>query len=121
MKIIIKYLLIAFLSFFITHSAIGDWDGTFEVVAIEGEEDCDNTLAWHGDVFCQTSLESDNQHWVGYQTYTFNLDAPDSGIATGIVDVDSYSEPIQNCDGINYESWTSPPNPAIVTIVVETD
>jgi len=123
MKNTIKLLLIAFLGFCLTWVALGEWNAKIDVVVTEGEDDCDYP-SYVGDVECKIlpNGDSDKQTWAGYDTYTFYLDAPDSGTAQGRVDLDDGGDPPQSwCADVDTDSWSTPYSSIVIPLVPETN
>ena len=119
MKNLSKYLLIVFLALFCTFGVFGDWNGTFYVDVLEGDDDCDSP-AFTGTVRCILSNSNwDEKPWGGYLTYTFNLTAPHQGYADGTVQVQNSGDDPISCYGFETETWGVPPTPSEIRITVE--
>lgn len=118
MKILSKYLLIVFLALFFTYGVFGEWSGTFYVDVLEGDDDCDYP-AFIGTILCEIGGgDWEEKNWGGYQTYTFNFNAPQNGSVSGIVQVATTGDDPIDCYGYNSESWYSPPTPAEIRVTV---
>lgn len=115
--------LISLIGLCLTLVALGEWNAKIDVIVYEGADNCDYP-SYVG--FVEAKIlpngDSDTQTWVGYQTYTFYLDAPDSGTAQGRVDLDDGSEPPQSwCVDTETDSWSSPYSTIEIFLVPETN
>jgi hypothetical protein len=119
MNKITKVLSVIFLGFCISLGVFGEWNATIYVDVTHGEDDC-SPNAYIGDIICQINSpggDSETQDWKGYDTYTFYLDAPNSGSLSAIANLNNGSEPPTSfCYDSDTYYWETPPVPAIVDI-----